>query len=168
MQVLTEGLDGYPVSEHERLEQRQQLQQSGRARVEGLVQQAADTALSRMKDRSAIDIFTVLVAILLQQCTCILFNQNIGPVTAATTEWAGQDGGLSIACSRHSRSALDPFLLQQLLCIFDDARLWGLPCKQSPSAHVFAVLTCFRAHVRDKCTYADCVLGFAISLVPCF
>ena len=53
MQVLTEGLEGYSISEQERLEQREQLQQSGRHRVEGLVQQAADTALSRMKDRSA-------------------------------------------------------------------------------------------------------------------
>ncbi len=51
MQVLTEGLEGYSVSEHERLQQREQLQQSGRHRVESLVQQAADTALSRMKDR---------------------------------------------------------------------------------------------------------------------
>ncbi|DBA68461.1 hypothetical protein WJX79_008695 [Trebouxia sp. C0005] len=50
-QVLTEGLEGYSVSEHERLQQREELQQSGRHRVEGLVQQAADTALSRMKDR---------------------------------------------------------------------------------------------------------------------
>ena len=53
LQVLSEGLDGYPLSEAERVEQRQQLQQSGRHRVEGLVQQAADTALSRMKDRYA-------------------------------------------------------------------------------------------------------------------
>ena len=53
-QVLTEGLEGYSVSEHERLEQREELQQHGRHRVEGLVQQAADTALSRMKDRSAV------------------------------------------------------------------------------------------------------------------
>lgn len=51
--MLTEGLEGYSISEQERLEQREQLQQSGRQRVEGLVQQAADTALSRMKDRSA-------------------------------------------------------------------------------------------------------------------
>jgi hypothetical protein len=51
MQVLTEGLEGYSVSEHERLQQREELQQSGRHRVESLVQQAADTALSRMKDR---------------------------------------------------------------------------------------------------------------------
>ncbi|KAL3156977.1 hypothetical protein ABBQ38_001233 [Trebouxia sp. C0009 RCD-2024] len=50
-QVLAEGLDGYPVSDHERVEQREALQQSGRLKVEGLVQQAADTALSRMKDR---------------------------------------------------------------------------------------------------------------------
>lgn len=56
MQVLTEGLEGYSVSEHERLQQREELQQSGRHRVESLVQQAADTALSRMKDR-----FTPLV-----------------------------------------------------------------------------------------------------------
>ena len=51
MQVLTEGLDGYPVTEHERVEQREKLQASGRQRMEGLAQQAADTALSRMKDR---------------------------------------------------------------------------------------------------------------------
>ena len=51
MQVLTEGLEGYSISEQERLQQREELQQSGRHRVEGLVQQAADTALSRMKDR---------------------------------------------------------------------------------------------------------------------
>ena len=51
MQVLTEGLEGYPVTEHERVEQRERLQSSGHKRVEGLVQQAADTALSRMKDR---------------------------------------------------------------------------------------------------------------------
>ncbi len=50
-QVLAEGLDGYPISDHERVEQREALQQSGRLKVEGLVQQAADTALSRMKDR---------------------------------------------------------------------------------------------------------------------
>lgn len=56
-QVLTEGLEGYSVSEHERLEQREELQQHGRHRVEGLVQQAADTALSRMKDRFN-DVFT--------------------------------------------------------------------------------------------------------------
>lgn len=50
-QVLAEGLDGYPILDHERVEQREALQQSGRHKVEGLVQQAADTALSRMKDR---------------------------------------------------------------------------------------------------------------------
>ena len=51
--MLAEGLSGYPISDHERVEQREDLQQSGRHKVEGLVQQAADTALSRMKDRSA-------------------------------------------------------------------------------------------------------------------
>lgn len=52
-QVLVEGLKGYPISDHERVEQREDLQQGGRHKVEGLVQQAADTALSRMKDRLA-------------------------------------------------------------------------------------------------------------------
>lgn len=51
MQALTEGLDGYPVTEHERVEQREKLQAGGRQRIESLAQQAADTALSRMKDR---------------------------------------------------------------------------------------------------------------------
>ena len=57
-QVLAEGLYGYSIFDHERVQQREDLQQSGRHKVEGLVQQAADTALSRMKDRSATLWFT--------------------------------------------------------------------------------------------------------------
>lgn len=42
------------MTEHERVEQREKLQASGRQRMEGLAQQAADTGLSRMKDRSVL------------------------------------------------------------------------------------------------------------------